>query len=189
MNSTATTLAPLMTKGGMEAAKPPPKLYVGLPATPEDLKEHSVLFHPDTVFPPDFQAELATIGPWRLVRGEDAFSLARKIQTHGWHLFFMVPAVSATGLAQDRDRAFSKALQRVAKQIEYRKLNAFEIARVSIQRLWGIYRVRISGYPRHLKRERFLRGRGQQQHRGPYGGDFPGLLRRVQQIVRRRKAT
>jgi hypothetical protein len=164
--------------------KPPPGVLALTPAMPEHLKEHSVLFHADAVFPSGLRLQFRTAGHWKLVLGMDAFELSRKIDSCGWRLFFVVPAFTASAFGMDREKVLAKALERLTQKVEARELNALEIAGVKIRPLWKIWWATVSGHPRHLKADHFLRDLDPRRSR-PDIGDPEGISRTIDRITRR----
>lgn len=123
----------------------------------DEIQTGSVLIRPGTSLPPGLDLPLSRVGNWNLLAGLQPSELDRLIRAQGWHLFFMVPAVYASGLGASRRSAFRKALAGIVRQAEGKKLNALEIADIRVRRVLNLHYVRIAAHPRHIRDSPFLR--------------------------------
>lgn len=125
--------------------------------SPEQAKAGSLLIRPGTLLPHNLALSLRRIGPWNLIADLSASELDRLVRSEGWHVFFVVPPVEATGLGLSVRSAVRKALAGVVRQVEARDLNAVEIADIRVRRLLNLHYVRIMAHPRHVRDSPFLR--------------------------------
>lgn len=123
----------------------------------EQVTRGSVLIRPGTALPDALHLPLRRIGHWNHIADLSAPELDRLVRNEGWHLFFMVPPVEASGLGLSPHSAFRKALRDVVRQVEARDLNAVEVADVRVRSLLNLHHVRITAYRRHVRNSPFLR--------------------------------
>jgi hypothetical protein len=123
----------------------------------DEIQTGSVLIRPGTPLPHGLDLPLRRVGNWSLLAGLEPSKLDRLIRAEGWHLFFVVPAVHASGLGVRQSNAFRKALAGVVRQAEGRNLNALEIVDIRVRRVLKLHYVRIAAHPRHIRDGPFLR--------------------------------
>ncbi len=123
----------------------------------DEIRAGSVLIRPGTALPRGLDLRLRRAGNWNLFAGLNSSELDRLIRSEGWHLFFLVPPVEASGLGVGRGSAFRKALNGVVRQVEAKDFNAVEIVGIRTRRLLNVDYVRIRAHPRHVRDSPFLR--------------------------------
>ncbi len=123
----------------------------------EEVTRGSVLIRPGTALPDALHLPLRRMGHWNLIADLSASELDRLFRNEGWHLFFMVPPVEASGLGLSPHSAFRKALRDVVRQVEAKDFNAVEVADVRVRNVLNLHYVRLTAYPRHVRNSPFLR--------------------------------
>ncbi len=123
----------------------------------EQVRAGSVLIKPGTALPQGLVLSLRRAGQWNLIADLPATELDRTLRRKGWHCFYIVPPIEASGVGLSFHSAFRKALAGVVRQIDIQGLNTTEIADVRVRRFLGLRYVVVTAYPRHIRNSPYLR--------------------------------
>ena len=138
------------------AGKPPPHRKPKMVLPSEKITVGSVLLRRGTTLPIVLPMDFGRMGDWDLVRGLGGNAVERKLHTAGWHFFFMVPEIEGFAVGLDPQRTFAKALARTVRAVEVTGFNAVEIVATQRRQWLGMYYVKVTAHPRHVRHSPFL---------------------------------
>jgi len=133
----------------------PPPLVVGMP---RELALGDVLIKPGAELPPRVHLQTARVGGWDLLIGLSARGFEQLIGERGWHLFFLVRSLEASGLATNRATAMRKAIRQVVETADAAGINAVEVREIRVRKVIpGLYWARVRVRKRHIRPNPFYR--------------------------------
>jgi hypothetical protein len=125
---------------------------------PVDIGRGSVLVEPGTSLPDSLTPRLRRVGSWNVI-GADSFTLARALTKENLHFSFVVPAIKKVSTGRTRGKAVRAAVEKLVQAVKACDFNAVEVTSVVTNRLFGIYRVQITGHASHISDSPFLNDR------------------------------
>ena len=119
------------------------------------LRECDLLVAADLVTPALLETQ-PFVESWRRVEGKRIREIERELQTNGWNLFYLIPDVSASGIARYPERAVQKAVRKILGSAVERGVNTLEIASIKIETLFGFHRANVTAKLRHIQESPYL---------------------------------
>jgi hypothetical protein len=136
-------------------AKPQSRLQpIRLPL--REIKAGDVLLKWGAVLPVSVRLDFRRVGDWNVIANEEGATLGRRLTDAGWSFFFIVPAIESTAVGLHPHRTLMRALNGIFRQLEEKGFNAVEIVNVRKNRRFGIYSVRITAHPRHVRKGPYI---------------------------------
>ena len=100
---------------------------------------------------------------WCLVTTLDNIPLKEKIQTEGWHLFFIATQIKAIAFGGIGSPYVQGAMMRMLKKVARENFNCMEVTQIKPKHFWGVPYLSIVAHPRHVQRGRTLESAVQRQ--------------------------
>jgi hypothetical protein len=146
----------------------------------------SVLIKEGTQIPPSVGFSFKKFRNWQLVAGLGSFEISRKVSNAGWYISFLVPERRSFAIGLNSTKALRTALERLMDNVEAQNFNAVEMTSVNFKQFLGISLVRVSGHPRHLRNNPFVRDFD--PHRRKHARDSSGIYQYMNRRAQSRKA-
>jgi len=151
----ATTSDVIVRENHNVSGRPPPT-RIEPTVLLEELIPGSVFIRIGTPVPGGMNLACKRLGEWRVPQGLNAFGLERRLASSGWNYFFVVPSLRTTRVALRREEAIRQAINAALRRIQHAKFNSMELVEIEVSRVLGVYRVRVTAQPRHIKDGPFL---------------------------------
>jgi hypothetical protein len=88
---------------------------------------------------------------WRSVQALDSFSMSRKLDAAGWHLFFVAGQVTTVAFGLGGERSVHKAVERIAAKVRALALNCLELTQIARKHFLGVPYIAISAHSYHIQ--------------------------------------
>jgi hypothetical protein len=122
----------------------------------DDLASGTVLVKSGTMLPTSVESECFSLRGWGALRVLDSTELEGQIRGHGWHFFFIVPAIAVRSVGLSRSTAIAKAIGRAARKVDEQGLNAVEVISLDATRVLEVYAARLHVQPRHIRKDPYI---------------------------------
>ncbi len=99
---------------------------------------------------PDVETS-AYLKGWRSVTALDSFSLGRKLDAVGLHLFFLAGQVTTVAFGLGGENSLHKAVQRIAAKASALDLNCLELTKIAKKHFLGLPYIAISAHLYHIQ--------------------------------------
>lgn len=121
-------------------------------ALPESLKAGTMMVREGLLLPNLLDVETdAYSRRWRSVKSLDSFSMGRKLDAVGWHLFFVAGHITTIALGLGGEKSLHKAVQRIAAKVSALELNCLELTKISRKHFLGLPYIEISAHSYHIQ--------------------------------------
>jgi len=97
---------------------------------------------------------------WCLVTTLDNIPLKEKIQTEGWHLFFIATQIKAIAFGGIGSPYVQGAMMRMLKKVARENFNCMEVTQIKAKHFCGIPYLSIVAHSRHVQRDGTLQTQG-----------------------------
>jgi hypothetical protein len=101
---------------------------------------------------------------WSLIRTAGSLELDRRIQTAGWHFFYLASAIKATVFGFPRQPTIRRAMKRLITAVASAEYNCVQVEDIRTGSLLGFPYVSISARPRHIQQSSVLLPRVRQRN-------------------------
>jgi hypothetical protein len=88
---------------------------------------------------------------WRSVKALDSFSMGRKLDAVGLHLFFVAGHITTIAFGLGGERSVHKAVERIAAKVKALELNCLELTQIARKHFLGVPYIAISAHSYHIQ--------------------------------------